>query len=293
MKYLFLIIFSSLSITPVRSSIDPKLHEICKEARDYAGCIKTQRNNKKVPSQKAFSKKIYKPVPILDFSHFERCKIQEYRGSDPLIVSCFTTQEAKEKYLPHKMENHKVLVGFGLYKYKKSKNADPDEYSITANTYDCKNYKTGRTLISYGKLKDDKPFDVKVAKNLNGKFVTQWTGDLGMFNQTVSPRVSGCALKEGYTKIKTIQLDLNNISKDGSKISYPMFAYTKNGPVNGELNLFCDSRTTQINPEIIDFTDVIKYEKMGANVLKPNYRETTGRGAYFFDFFDSVFKKHC
>ena len=47
MKSLLLPLLAALALpTAVESNIDPKIHKICKDARDYMGCVKANKNKK-------------------------------------------------------------------------------------------------------------------------------------------------------------------------------------------------------------------------------------------------------
>lgn len=282
-NYFFISIFFTF-IPSLQAGISNELHDLCKDAKDYSGCIEINKNQ---VSNKLNVADNYNKYPVPRYEDFERCS-KITKGLDYPIETCYLKREV-EKDIIFEIDDQVVIRNFKLIKSYISKSKSPDTFGIIVKSIDCKSFKEGRSLVLAGNLKNNLPVNIKKTNNKKGEYLTSWTDWEGVEvdGVEISPfPVRECPLKKGFTKVDNIQIDLNNYKKNGEKITFPMFAYIEKekGTVNGSATIYCENDSVSISPRIVDLKKQFLYDR-----LSP----LQGGEGTSLGFFRDLISKHC
>ena len=289
---IFASIFFSL-ISPIKASITNELHEICKDAKDYKGCIEV---NKSIFSAKTKGEKTFSSMPEVRYEDFQKCIVSDFnkrlKRTDLAVENCQLNKDLKKDYLLREIDDRVVIREINLSKFQSSKSKIPDSFVVFAKSIDCKNFKDGLMPVLKGEIQNNLPVDVEKPFNKKGEYVTFWsdwkTDYIGEAPLNPFP-VSKCPLKEGYTKVVDIQLDFNNSIINNNVFTFPMFAYSekRKGTVEGDVKIFCENNSVAISPEIIDLNQQFQFDRMARNATgsrNPNKYLTQ---------FENIIGKYC
>ena len=268
---LFASLFFSL-ISPAKANLSKDLHELCKDANDYKGCIEANKSNF---STKTRSKKAFRSIPEVRYEDFQKCissdSNKRLKRTDLAVENCLLNKDLKKDYLSREIDDGVVIRKINLSKFQSSKSKIPDSFVVFAKSIDCKNFKEGLMPVLKGEIQNNLPVNVKKPFNKKGEYVTFWsdwkTDYIGEAPLNPFP-VSKCPLKEGYTKVVDIQLDFNNSIINNNVFTFPMFAYSekRKGTVEGDMKIFCENNSVAISPKIIDLTMEFQIERATRNV---------------------------
>ena len=285
-------IFFSL-ISPIKASITNELHEICKDANDYKGCIEV---NKSIFSTKSKGEKTFRSMPEVRYEDFQKCIVSEFnkrfKRTDLAVENCQLNKDLKKDYLSREIDDRVVIREIYLSKFQSSKSKIPDSFVVFAESIDCKNFKEGLMPVLKGEIQNNLPVDVKKPFNKKGEYVTFWsdwkTDYIGEAPLNPFP-VSKCPLKEGYTKVVDIQLDFNNSKKDSNILTFPMFAYSEKnkGTVEGNVKIRCENNTVSISPKILDLRQEFRHEGITRKATGTRYPDM------YLTQFEDIIGKYC
>ena len=289
---LFASLFFSL-ISPAKANLPNDLHELCKDANDYKGCIEVNKSNF---STKTRPKKTFRSMPEVKYDDFQKCIKSDLnkrlKRKDLPVEKCRLNKDLKKDYLLREIDNHVVIRRIDLSKFQSSKSEIPDNFVIYAKSIDCKNFKEGLIPVLQGDIKNNLPVNVKKPLNKKGEFVTFWsdwkTDYMGDIPLNPFP-VSKCPLKEGFTKVVNIQMDFDNSKSNNNVFTFPMFAYSEKdkGTIEGDVKIYCENNSVSISPKFIDLNEEFKFDRMARNATgsrNPNKYLTQ---------FENIIGKYC
>ena len=96
---LFASLFFSL-ISPAKANLPNDLHELCKDANDYKGCIEVNKSNF---STKTRPKKAFRSMPEVKYDDFQKCIKSDLnkrlKSKDLPVEKCRLNKDLKKDYL--------------------------------------------------------------------------------------------------------------------------------------------------------------------------------------------------